>query len=158
MNQGKGNKVQQYGARNLSAYRKTEVQTAGRLDVLVMLYDGAIRFMNQAKGHIQANEIAEKGKYIGKAMAIISEFKNTLNYEQAPELAGNLDRLYDFIQDRLQAANIKNDVTPLDEAVKITETLREGWKELQKRQRAGNLENNDETKKSQSNNYFRISV
>jgi len=113
--------------RNVATYESTEVTTANRLKLLIMLYDAAVRFMKQAKEHLLQNDIANKGLYISKALAIFSEFRGTLDFWPNPELAGNLDRLYSFINERLVTANIKNDTAMLDQALRITNILREGW-------------------------------
>lgn len=151
----------QYKPSNINAYKTTEVRTSNRLDLLVMLFDGAIRFMNQAKERMVAKDIPAKGMYISKALAIIAEFKNTLSYDFDPQLAQNLESLYNFIQDRLIKSNISNDPKGIEEALKITFTLREGWKQLQADMQNGEVDKDvvdSEKKAINSDNYFRISV
>jgi flagellar secretion chaperone FliS len=114
-------------------YSNTDVTTANRLRLLVMLYDGAIRFVDIAKARIETGNVAEKGLYIGKALSIVGEFKNTLDFNVAGDLPKQLERLYVFVEDRLIQANVKNDPSKLDDARRILETLRSGWVELEKR-------------------------
>jgi flagellar protein FliS len=140
---------------NANVYRKNEVKTSNRLDVLVMLYDGAVRFMTQAKELMKAHNVPGKGQAISKALAIINEFKNTLSFDYDRKLATDLERLYTFIQEKLQRANMSNDMEALNEALKITTILRDGWKELQQ-QGAGQAA--AEAKVLNKDNYFRISV
>ncbi len=140
---------------NVNSYQQTEIKTANRLEVLVKLYDGAVRFMNQAAQCQQKKDIAGKGTYISKSMAIINEFKNTLSFEHDRELATNLDRLYTFINDKLLKANITNEPDHIKEAIKITTILRDAWKELQTKE---NGTTSPEAKSSNQDNYFRISI
>lgn len=120
-----------------SQYSNTEVQTANRLRLLIMLYDGAIRFIDVAKDRIEAGDTAAKGTYIGKAMSIVGEFKNTLNFSVAGDVPHQLQRLYQFVEDRLIKANLHNDTKMLDEARRILDTLRGAWVDLE-RQGVGN--------------------
>ena len=144
-----------YTADSVKSYKSTEVRTSNRLDVLIMLYDGAIRFMNQAKDNISKNDNAKKGTFLSKATAIINEFKNTLCYDYDPKLATDLERLYNFIQERLLQANIENEIKHVEDALKVTNILRDAWIQLRDQQ---NGLDNSEAKESFSENYFRISV
>ncbi|MBZ0273447.1 flagellar export chaperone FliS [bacterium] len=118
-----------YGMK-VAAYSRNDVQTANRLQLLIMLYDGAINFMKHARERLVEKDHAKKGYYITKAMAIISELKSTLDFSANRELAGNLDRLYIFINDCLMKAQVGNDETKIDEAIRVTGILRDGWVEL----------------------------
>ena len=143
-----------YGS-NISTYQQTEVKTSNRLDLLVMLYDGAVKFMNQAIECQEKSDMAGKGAYVSKAMAIISEFKSTLSFAYDKDLATNLDRLYTFINDKLIKANITKDSNHIHEAVKITIILRDAWKQLQVQEQG---KASSETNAPNQDNYFRISV
>ncbi len=140
---------------NANVYRKNEVKTSNRLDVLVMLYEGAVRFMSQARDQMKVRNMAGKGQCLSKALAIINEFKNTLSFEHDRKLATDLERLYTFISDKLQKANMSNDMDALNDAIRITTILRDGWKELQAQ---GTGQVVAEAKTMNKDNYFRISV
>lgn len=143
----------------VSAYTANDVKTANRLHLLIMLYDSALKFMNQALAKLEENNIAGKGEFIGKAMAIISEFKGTLDFKPNRELAENLDRLYTFVIDSLIAANIKNDSARLRNAIRITRTLREGWSDLEKKmQKGGGVELSKAARGMTADSSVRISV
>jgi flagellar protein FliS len=116
----------------LSAYRKTEVNTSDRVKVISLLYDGAINFIKVARKRIELGDIAGKGLYIGKASSVVGELLSSLNMEEGGEIAKNLSRLYDFVMDRLINANMKNDQKALDEAEKVLDVLRSAWKDLGK--------------------------
>jgi flagellar protein FliS len=85
---------------------------------------------------MEKHDTAGKGVYIGKVTAIVGELTSSLNMEEGGEIARNLRRLYDFVLDRLLSANLKNDMKALDEAEKVLETLRQGWKEMERKQAA----------------------
>ncbi len=92
-----------------------------------MLYQGAIDFVKCAKEHLERGDMAEKGVYISKAHAIITEFLCGLNVEIGGEVAHNLEKLYRFMLDQLMEAHLGNDSKPLDTVVNLLSTLKEGW-------------------------------
>ncbi|MBP2674665.1 MAG: Flagellar protein FliS, partial [Deltaproteobacteria bacterium] len=75
----------------------------------------------------------------GKVTAIVGELNSSLNMEQGGEIARNLRRLYDFVLDRLLKANLKNDLVALNEAERVLEMLRSGWKEMEMKQAAAQV-------------------
>ncbi len=78
----------------LESYAKTQMETAHRGDILVSLFDGALRFAGQAKDAIGRRDPAAKGPAIDRLLAIIMEFSRTLDPSHAPDLARNLQALY----------------------------------------------------------------
>ena len=110
-------------------YKNTSVQSASKEKLLLMLYEGALRFMKLAIKACDENNIAERGQNIGRAYDIILELNNTLDHNVGGEISQNLEQLYMFITDQLPQANITGDRKYLDSAVKITTTLYQGWKE-----------------------------
>ena len=113
--------------KNFNQYKKTQVTTASKETVLLMLFEGAIKFMKKAKTAIEASNIPEKGQNILKAHDIVSELLATLNHEVNPQLANQLESLYNFVTDELVRANIHNKTEHLDAAIKIMTILKEGW-------------------------------
>ena len=113
-----------------SAYRAARFETAGRVAIVVELYAGAIRFLRSAIEHDSAKQLAERGKCLSKAHAIISELQVTLDPEKAPELSDQLNQLYDFILDRITQANLQKDMKLLEPAINVLETLKSAWSEL----------------------------
>ena len=81
----------------------------------------------QAKGAMEHGNVALKGERISKALGIIGGLRDALNAEKGGELALNLDRLYAFMQDRLTQANLKNDVSMLDEVADLLREVKAGW-------------------------------
>ena len=114
----------------LNAYRQTQVQSRTPLELVVMLYDGAIKSMTAAREAILRRDIRARRDAISKALAIISELQSTLNLEQGGQIASSLDDLYGYSTRRLLDAAAKNDVKPLDEIRRVFETLRDAWQTI----------------------------
>lgn len=110
-------------------YKTTSVQSASREKLLLMMYEGAIRFVKRAIIACEQNNIADRGLNIGKAYDVILELNNTLDHKVGGDIAKNLEQLYMYITDQLTKANIKGDKKPLEEALKILETLYGGWQQ-----------------------------
>jgi flagellar secretion chaperone FliS len=113
----------------LGAYKKTSVNTASKEQVLLMLYQAAIKNCKKAMESIDSNEVAEKGIHIGKLQDIIIELNNSLDFEIGGEVAKELSSLYDYILFASTQANIKIDKEPLDGCLKVLNTLYTGWNE-----------------------------
>ena len=111
-------------------YQKTAVTTASREKILLMLYEGAIRFIKQAKIAMNEKRIADKGKYISKATAILSELMATLDFKVGGELAVDLENLYVFMIDKLIEGNIENKVESLSQVEGLLNTLYVAWKDV----------------------------
>ena len=114
-------------ARGINSYRQAELQTRTPLELVVMLYDGAIRFSGQAREAMLVRDIQRRRVNINRAMDIVSELQNTLDMDAGGKLSRDLDALYSYVRDRMLEASIRQDVRPLDEAIRILGTLREGW-------------------------------
>jgi flagellar secretion chaperone FliS len=108
-------------------YKQTSIQSASREKLLLMLYEGAIKFLKLSITAAENKNIADRGMNIGRCYDIILELNNTLDHKVAPEIAKNLEQLYMFITDKLTQGNISGDPKPLREALKVLETLYEGW-------------------------------
>ena len=113
-------------------YQKTQVTTASKEKILLLLYEGAIRFIRHARVAMKENKIADKGTNISKATAIISELMATLDFKVGGDLAVELESLYVFMIDKLIEANIKNDAECLDVVENLMRTLYVAWKDVRK--------------------------
>jgi len=114
-------------SRALDAYRQTEVQSRTPLELVVMLYDGALRFAAQARDAIARGDVPARQNAISRLLAIVSELQSTLDMERGGEIARSLDALYNYVNDRLMSASFKKDPRLIDEAIQVLTTLREGW-------------------------------
>jgi flagellar secretion chaperone FliS len=111
-------------------YQQVEVATANNLRLVVMLYDGAIRFLSQAKAEITNRNLAGKAVAIDRALAIISELQSTLKIEEGGEIAHSLNRLYNYINERILDGSAKLECQSLDEVIKLLRTLNSAWSEI----------------------------
>ncbi len=109
-------------------YRETQVVSASREQILLMLYEGAIKFTKLALKANEDKKIAEKCTHLGRAYDIVVELNNTLDHKVGGEISERLEQLYMFITDQYTKANISGDSQPLKDALKILETLYGGWK------------------------------
>ena len=114
---------------NMNQYQQNQVSTASPEQILLMLYDGAIRFTRRAISGIEENNPEMKLSGVSKAMAIITEFSNSLNREVGGQIADDLDALYDFMIRELTAANINSDIGKLQAVEKLLVDLRQTWGE-----------------------------
>lgn len=116
--------------RAVNTYFQTQMTTTTQGDVLLSLYDAAIRFLTEAKERIDAKDPAGKGNLISKALDIIAELDGTLNIEKGKDLAQNLHQLYFFCSKHLLMANLKMSKPMIDEVIKILGGLRDAYAQI----------------------------
>ncbi len=87
-----------YGKKATTAYQSVQVTTTDRGRLLLMMYEGAIKFLRQAKAGVEDNDINKFCRFLSKGQAIIAELMNTLDFEKGGSIAKDLDRLYDFMR------------------------------------------------------------
>ncbi len=116
--------------RGADAYRKTSVQSSSPLELVVMLYDGAIRFVLEARDAIARNDVRARTTAVSRALAIVAELQNTLNVKEGGEVARELDRLYAYMNTRLFEITAKADDHAAQEVHKLLVTQREGWAQI----------------------------
>jgi flagellar protein FliS len=114
----------------IKAYQENAVTTQSRGRLIVMLYDGAIKFLEQAIREIDKQDWIAKGRYINRAVAIVDELDLSLDMEPGGEIAMNLRKLYDFLRRHLNQANLHRDPARIREAVTILKELNEAWKAI----------------------------
>ena len=124
-----------YAAQNaLAQYRKinteSAVEGASPHRLIQMLMNGALDRLAQARGAIERHDIPTKGLLIGKSISIISGLQASLDKNQSAELTASLDRLYDYMQRRLLEANVRNDVSIIDEVSGLLKTVKSAWDEI----------------------------
>lgn len=118
-----------------TAYRKTQVETASPEALILMLYDGALRFMGQAEIAFEDKNIEQISNLLLRIQAIFAELMTALDKEKGGEIAVNLERLYVFFLEKLGEANVKKDVKPMLEIKPLVQNLRNTWEQaMQKHQ------------------------
>src|SRR5471032_2317759 len=117
------------------AYQAQSVLTASPGQLVLLMYDGALRFIAQARAGFALPERTPKrietiNTALLRAHAVIAELKANLDHDAGGEVAKNLDRLYDYHLRRLFAANLHKDETPVIEVEELIRTLRDAWAEM----------------------------
>jgi len=116
--------------KGVKTYQETAVTTQTKGKLVVMLYDGAIKFLKLAIKEIEAGNAEEKGKYISKAIDILFELNAVLDMYAGGEVATNLRKLYLFMGRHLTEANTKQDIQKIEEVIKLLEELNQSWKAI----------------------------
>ena len=115
-------------AKQYQAYQDNSVTTASGPQLTLMLYNGCIKFINQAKQALENENIEAKNEFIQKAQNIVQELMRALDPEI--EISNQMMPLYEYIHYQLQQANIKNESSYLDEAYTYVVDFRDTWKEV----------------------------
>jgi flagellar protein FliS len=116
--------------KKVSAYQEAAVTTQSKGRLIVLLYDGAIRFMKLAIKELEAGNFEAKGKYIARAQDIINELNAVLDTDSGGEIASNLRSLYLFMNNRLAEANMKREPQMIREVITLMEELNKSWKAI----------------------------
>ncbi|MCU0915840.1 MAG: flagellar export chaperone FliS [Planctomycetes bacterium] len=116
--------------KGIDAYQETAITTQSRGRLIVMLYDGAIKFLKLAIQEIEAGNWAAKGQHLMRAQDILHELNAVLDMEGGGEIAQNLRRLYAFMIRRLFQANAKKDPQMIREVISLLEDLNQSWKAI----------------------------
>ena len=129
-------------AAKLAAYRSTSVHSgvdaADPHRLIVMMMDGALERIATARGLMQHGGGAEKAQLLHRAVAIIDELRNCLDFKAGGTLATNLDSLYEYMCQRLMQANASNKPEWLDEVSRLMTEIRSAWLQIpQSRTQAG---------------------
>lgn len=111
-------------------YLKTKILTASPEELRLMLYDGAIRFCRQSRDAMEAQDFEQSYNGLMRAQKIVLELSTSLNHSIAPELCDKLSALYTYIYRRLVDANLKRELEPIDEAIKLLDYERQTWQML----------------------------
>ena len=108
-------------------YREMHLVSSTPEETVLMLYDGAIRFLKDAAKEIAEKNITAKIRLLEKVEKIIDYLQSCLDMEKGGEIAENLHRLYDYMLVRLTEANLYNDLAKIEEIANLLGTVREGW-------------------------------
>ena len=119
-----------------AAYSNAVVHTTNNKErILLMLYDGAVRFVRFARLGIEKKNAKIRGENISKVMAILMELDCALDREMEEDLIENLSNLYHYMMDLLSIANVRNDTVVLDEVERLLCELKDGFVEAERRLR-----------------------
>ncbi|MBF0300696.1 MAG: flagellar export chaperone FliS [Oligoflexia bacterium] len=124
----------------LNTYKKISVNTASKEQILLMLYETAIKNCKLAIQAIDNKQIAKKGEHIGKFQDIIVELNNGLDFNVDKKMATDLSNLYDYLLFTSTQANINFDKKSLEDCLQILSTLHSAWIEAIKSLKKNNKE------------------
>ncbi len=116
-------------------YLDTTAETATPLDLVLMLYQGVLRFTVQAIQAVDRHDIPEAHRSLVRAQDIVSELAASLNREEGGATAENLLALYDYSYRRLVDANVRKDAAPAEEVAQLFRDLLPAWQEVADAQR-----------------------
>ena len=116
--------------RGASAYRQVEAQSRSPLELIVMLYDGALARLTEASTAAARGDVRAQGTAVSRALAIISSLQETLNLQAGGDVAAELDRLYTYASGRLIDVTLKGDVAGIQEVHRLLSGLRDAWHQI----------------------------
>ena len=121
---------------SIDQYRKSAVSGASPIQLVIMLYDGSLRFMEAGKHAMLKKDVYVQNEHITKAERIITELLATLDLDRGGEVAENLSQIYVYTYNRLVEANIEDKPEYIDECITIMSDLRESWMQIEADTRA----------------------
>lgn len=124
---------------SVEQYKSNEISTVSQGRLIVMLYEGAIRFLNVAIENNTPRKYDVVNNNILKAQEIVTELMLALNMENGGEVANNLLGIYVYIKKRLLEANMKKDSEILSEIIKYLEDLKLAWEEIEKKEKSSSV-------------------
>jgi flagellar protein FliS len=115
------------GVNGHERYLETAVETASPARLIVMLYDGAIRFINEAAYAMQQRDYETQNAKLQRAQKILAELISSLDFDKGGEIAENLFRLYTYMYNQLVEANINDSRERLEHVAHLLSEFREAW-------------------------------
>ncbi len=114
-------------ATGADAYRRIEADSRSPLELVVMLYDGALRFLGEARQASVRRDLRGRAAGISKALAIVGELQSTLNLAAGGSVAEEMDRLYTYLTQRLVDATGRREDAARAEVQSLLTPVRTGW-------------------------------
>lgn len=124
------------GTNPYAKYKQVQVETNNPVQLVVMMYEGAIKALRRAEILIEQKDYAGKGRELMKAHDIVFELLSSLDRERGGDIAQNLEGLYVWMIRQILEANISLETSVIDDVIENLETLNEAWKEIAQQQKA----------------------
>ena len=118
-----------YG-KSIKNYDRTLIQTAGKLDLVILCYEKAIQLLNQAKDHYLDHETEKKVYKIKKVIDILNELNGSLNMDKGGQIAVNLQSIYTYLIKIILSGDINKDPSAYDDGIRILSELKEAWDQV----------------------------
>lgn len=119
-----------YGKNAHNTYQTVQITTTDRGRLLLLMYEGAIKFLKQSRIGLEEKDIAKFCRFLGKGQAIIAELMNTLDFEKGGTIAHDLERLYDFMLFYLSEANLYRDGERVAKVINLLDIIYSAFKEV----------------------------
>ena len=113
-----------------SQYQQAQIATADRGQLLVLIYEGGLRFLARAEKSLEEGDLAAFGHHLGRAQAIIAELLHTLDHKNGGEIASNLERLYRFMLEHLVEANLQKSPRHVADVRRILGIIAGAYREI----------------------------
>jgi len=113
-----------------NAYLRTQVMSAGPLQLRMLLYDGALKFSRQGRTALEKEDYEQSYHNLSRTQNIVLELSNSLNHDEAPELCDRLAGLYNYLYRQLVNANLNRDPQIVNEVIELLDYERETWRQL----------------------------
>ena len=135
-------------------YQEVGVSTSTSLHLVVMLYDAAIDSLEEARGHMERKDIANRSRAINKCSNIISELQASLDMKRGGEIAASLNRLYDYMKTTLFRASVEQNPAMLAEVSGLLDNLRSAWRQVDSGAVASDQKSGETGTAPQNNGFF----
>jgi flagellar protein FliS len=114
----------------IRCYQATAVQSLGPEKIVVLLYEGILRYLNQARSAIAANDMSGKARCVNRAQGIVSELRSSLDHAMGGEIAANLDAIYGYVFTENLNLLIDNDTSHVENVTRVLNPLLEVWRQI----------------------------
>jgi flagellar secretion chaperone FliS len=118
-----------YGNAAAKAYKRVDLESAPKTQIVERLFDRFARDVEEARTALNAKDIQNKARALSHANQIVLQLKLALDHKAAPAMCANLERLYNFVAMKLTESNIKLTTKPLDQAAKVMAGLGSAFKQ-----------------------------
>jgi flagellar secretion chaperone FliS len=115
-------------------YRRSSIETASKLELVIMCYEKSILFLQQSKEYIREKDFIKKSEKIKKVLDIINELQANLDLDKGGTIAKSLDSLYTYLTGRIILADIQKNLSIFDECINILSELKSGWEGIRPEQ------------------------
>jgi flagellar protein FliS len=111
-------------------YQQAQVATADRGQLLILMFDGGLRFLAQAENGLRNDRLEEFSSQLARAQAVIAELLHTLDHKAGGEIAAQLERLYRFMLEHLVEANLQKSVRHLEQVRRVLSIIADAYREV----------------------------
>ena len=116
--------------RGVESYLRTRVESSTPEELIVMLFDGALRFTREARDAAERRDVPARAAAVSRALAIIAELQGSLDFDRGGPIAASLEELYAFVSRRLIDGSVGQKTEAFDDVLRVLTPLRDGWTTL----------------------------